>query len=100
MGGGRPRGAFNVEKSRHLLYVSKVNNFYIAFEQEMKYKATAKHSGTEYAVTISLKHRTPMSQCIQLYNVLFNSIMKRLNYVLIQRNYFSADNVINVEKHR
>lgn len=68
---------------------------------EVKTVATKQdREGNSYQVTIIYKKQKTLRECIHLYNVLFDRVMKTLKYVRYNRKQFDPSKPMMVPQHR
>ncbi|KAB7506712.1 hypothetical protein Anas_06940 [Armadillidium nasatum] len=69
-------------------------------KQVTEFETQSKSSGENFRMSISFITKLSMLQCVQLYNVLFNRIMKVLKYVMIGRNVYSPHESVMIPQHQ
>ncbi|XP_069944367.1 piwi-like protein Ago3 isoform X2 [Cherax quadricarinatus] len=64
------------------------------------YHAANPSTGKTVTLKILYKKKTDMDKCIQLYNVLFNRIMKVLKLARVGKNYYAPGESVLVPQHK
>lgn len=69
-------------------------------QQMTSIPTTLATDGTPVSVNIKFVKKTPPSQCLHLYNVLFKKVMHCLQLTQIGRNYFDRKGAVVVPQHK
>ncbi|KAL1438066.1 hypothetical protein MTO96_010408 [Rhipicephalus appendiculatus] len=69
-------------------------------QQVTSIPTTLATDGTPVSVNIKFVKKTPPSQCLHLYNVLFKKVMHCLQLTQIGRNYFDRKGAVMVPQHK
>lgn len=65
-----------------------------------KYTSKNPADGSNIEIQIIFKRRKPLRECTQLYNILFDRVMKTLNYVRFERKQFDPSAPKIIPQHR